>query len=223
MMMNLFDIFDPSVSMMFSLNWFSMILFMLIMPVSFWLIPSLYLYMYIELVEFMYKEFKDLMSKFNLFNYLFFMVLFLYILMNNMIGLFPYVFTASSHLSFSMSLSLPLWLSFMLFGLINNLNYMFMHLLPLGTPKILMPFMVLIESISNLIRPLTLCVRLSANIIAGHLIITLISNLGWNLDLFKLMIIYFIQIMLFMLELGVSLIQSYVFMVLSSLYSKEVN
>jgi F-type H+-transporting ATPase subunit a len=86
-----------------------------------------------------------------------------------------------------------------------------------------MPFIVVIESISNLIRPGTLAVRLSANIIAGHLLITLLGNqTAQASSSVILMTILIIQISLLTLECAVSLIQAYVFAVLSSLYSSEV-
>jgi len=85
-----------------------------------------------------------------------------------------------------------------------------------------MPFIVLIETISNIIRPGTLTVRLSANIIAGHLLLTLLGNQTSYSSNTILIIILTIQIMLLLLEIAVALIQAYVFTVLSSLYSREV-
>jgi F-type H+-transporting ATPase subunit a len=86
-----------------------------------------------------------------------------------------------------------------------------------------MPFMVCIETISNVIRPGTLAVRLTANIIAGHLLLTLIGNTGNSLSSILLSFLLIRQVALLLLESAVSIIQSYVFAVLSTLYSREVN
>jgi F-type H+-transporting ATPase subunit a len=82
---------------------------------------------------------------------------------------------------------------------------------------------VCIETIRNVIRPGTLAVRLTANIIAGHLLITLIGNNGPSLSLIFASILVIAQIALLILESAVAVIQSYVFAVLSTLYSREVN
>jgi F-type H+-transporting ATPase subunit a len=94
---------------------------------------------------------------------------------------------------------------------------------PQGTPRILIPFIVCIETIRNVIRPGTLAVRLTANIIAGHLLLTLIGNTGNSLSLILVNFLLIGQVALLMLESAVSIIQSYVFAVLSTLYSSEVN
>jgi len=94
---------------------------------------------------------------------------------------------------------------------------------PQGTPSILIPFIVCIETIRNIIRPGTLAVRLTANIIAGHLLLTLIGNTGNSLSTILLSVLIFSQIALLILESAVAIIQSYVFAVLSTLYSREVN
>nr|AEG25310.1 ATP synthase F0 subunit 6 [Philotrypesis pilosa] len=224
MMMNLFSIFDPSTSMSISFNWFSMFYIFLLLPNLYWLIPSRFQLLWILIFKYLLNEFYMLLNnKINVINCLMFISLFSLILLNNFMGMFSYIFTASSHLSFSLSLSLMLWLTFMIFGWIMNMNHMFTHLVPQGTPTILMPFMVLIETISNIIRPLTLAVRLSANMIAGHLLMTLISSTGSKLSLFMLFIMLMSQNLLVTLELSVSIIQAYVFTVLSTLYSTETN
>jgi F-type H+-transporting ATPase subunit a len=82
--------------------------------------------------------------------------------------------------------------------------------------------MVLIETISNLIRPGTLAVRLAANIIAGHLLLVLLGNQGPNLTSVFLTVLIITQILLLVLESAVAVIQSYVFAVLATLYSSEV-
>lgn len=125
-------------------------------------------------------------------------------------------------MTITLSLALPLWLSFIFFGWINNTKHIFAHLVPQGTPSVLIPFIVIIETISNVIRPGTLAVRLSANIIAGHLLLTLLGNTGNSISTFLLSILIITQLLLLTLETAVAIIQSYVFTILSTLYSREI-
>nr|YP_009441634.1 ATP synthase F0 subunit 6 [Incoltorrida madagassica]AOY39140.1 ATP synthase F0 subunit 6 [Incoltorrida madagassica] len=224
MMTNLFSSFDPSTNIMnLNLNWLSTFLGLMILPMIYWLIPSRWNIIWMKLIMFIYKEFKILLGPMSVNNSLIFISLFSYILFNNFLGLFPYIFTSSSHLTMTLTLALPLWLTFMMFGWFNHTQHMFTHLVPLGTPSILMPFMVLIETISNLIRPGTLAVRLTANMIAGHLLLTLLGNTGPIMPNFLIMFLLIIQILLLVLEMAVAVIQSYVFAILSTLYSSEVS
>jgi F-type H+-transporting ATPase subunit a len=85
-----------------------------------------------------------------------------------------------------------------------------------------MPFIVLIESVRNLIRPLTLAVRLIANMVAGHLLITLLGNQTALASNLTLLFLISTQIILLTLESAVAVIQSYVFAVLSTLYAREI-
>nr|AXS66604.1 ATP synthase F0 subunit 6 [Tenebrionoidea sp. 22 KM-2017] len=221
MMMNLFSSFEPSSNWNMSLNWISTMLMLLIIPNMYWMIPSRLNIMWIKIMSTLHKEFKTLMNIKG--STLMFISLFSFILFNNFLGLFPYIFTSTSHMILTLSLALPLWLTFMIFGWFNNTIHMFAHLVPLGTPPVLMPFMVCIETISNLIRPGTLAIRLSANMIAGHLLLTLLGNTGPSLNLIFINILLMIQFLLLMLESAVSMIQSYVFAILTTLYSSEVN
>nr|AXS66292.1 ATP synthase F0 subunit 6 [Staphylinoidea sp. 2 KM-2017] len=223
MMANLFSSFDPSTLLNFSLNWLSTILGMLFIPSMFWMIPSRWNILWIKIINILHNEFKILLNKSSKGMTLIFISLFSFILMNNFLGLFPYIFTSTSHLIFTLSLALPLWMSFMIYGWLNHTTHMFAHLMPMGTPAILMPFMVCIESISNIIRPGTLAVRLAANMIAGHLLMTLLGNTGPSMSLILLNILIFTQILLLILESAVAIIQSYVFAILSTLYSSETS
>nr|QRV62527.1 ATP synthase F0 subunit 6 [Hydroporus sanfilippoi] len=224
MMMNLFSTFDPSTNIMnLSLNWTSTFIGLLLIPMSFWMIPSRFMMIWINMITTLHMEFKILLGSFNHKGSTFiFISLFSFILFNNFMGLFPYIYTSSSHMSMTLSLALPLWLSFMIFGWINHTQHMFAHLVPQGTPPILMPFMVCIETISNMIRPGTLAVRLAANMIAGHLLLTLLGNTGPMMNSMLISILIIVQLLLLMLEFAVSIIQSYVFAILSTLYSSEV-
>nr|AML26468.1 ATP synthase F0 subunit 6 [Staphylinidae sp. BMNH 1274657] len=221
-MTNLFSSFDPSTNIL-SLNWLSTFLGILFIPSMYWLIPSRWNYLWIKIIMILHNEFKILLGTKIKGSTLIFISLFSIIMFNNFLGLFPYIFTSSSHLVMTLTLALPLWLSFMIYGWLNNTIHMFAHLVPQGTPPVLMPFMVLIESISNIIRPGTLAVRLAANMIAGHLLMTLLGNTGSSLSLIMINILIVTQVLLLILESAVAIIQSYVFAVLSTLYSSEVN
>nr|AFU50198.1 ATP synthase F0 subunit 6 [Phaedon armoraciae] len=223
MMMNLFSSFDPTSSFSLSLNWLSTLIGLMMIPPFFWLIPSRLNMLWIKITLTLHKEFKIIMNKNSNGNTLIFISLFMFILMNNFIGLFPYIFTSTSHMVLTLSMALPLWLSFMIYGWINYTMHMFTHLVPQGTPGILMPFMVCIETISNIIRPGTLAIRLSANMIAGHLLLTLLGNTGSSMSLMMLNILLLTQILLLILESAVSIIQAYVFVILSTLYSSETS
>nr|APX39944.1 ATP synthase F0 subunit 6 [Chaetocnema scheffleri] len=224
MMMNLFSSFDPSSNFNLNLNWMSLLLGLIIIPPMFWLIPSRFNFFWIKMINNLHKEFKILLGNYKTQgSTLIFISLFSMIMFNNFLGLFPYIFTSTSHMVITMSLSFPLWISFMLYGWINNTIHMLAHLVPQGTPNVLMPFMVCIETISNIIRPGTLAIRLSANMIAGHLLLTLLGNTGSMMSIWLLNLLIIVQILLLTLESAVALIQSYVFAVLTTLYSSEVN
>nr|YP_010478224.1 ATP synthase F0 subunit 6 [Nesophrosyne sp. 302 GMB-2012]UVI59668.1 ATP synthase F0 subunit 6 [Nesophrosyne sp. 302 GMB-2012] len=217
MMLNLFSVFDPSTGL-FSLNWFSMMAF-LFLPVPFWKTPSkltsIMMNIYMKIMKEIIMHIKTNKPTILMVS------MFMYLLTINTMGLLPYVFTTSAHLSMSLAIALTMWMSLMMYGWLNSTNKMFIHLVPTGTPKPLMPFMVMIESISNVIRPGSLAVRLTANMIAGHLLMSLLgNNLISNFPLMMMMMWLFMGLMVF--ELAVAFIQSYVFMTLSTLYSSEI-
>jgi F-type H+-transporting ATPase subunit a len=99
---------------------------------------------------------------------------------------------------------------------------MLAHLLPQGTPPILIVFMVVIELTRTIIRPITLCVRLTANLIAGHLLITLLGNFILSINLRSIALTSLCPLLLTILESAVALIQAYVFITLISLYLSEI-
>ena len=226
MITNLFSVFDPSTTILnLSLNWLRTFLGLFLIPVSYWLIPNRFQVIWNNILLTLHKEFKTLLgpSGHNG-RTLMFISLFSLIIFNNFLGLFPYIFTSTSHLTLTLTLAFPLWLSFILYGWINHTQHIFAHLVPQGTPPVLMPFMVCIETISNVIRPGTLAVRLTANIIAGHLLLTLLGNTGPIASNYLILsLILTTQIALLVLESAVAIIQSYVFAVLRTLYSREVN
>nr|YP_010265391.1 ATP synthase F0 subunit 6 [Dardanus arrosor]UIR97911.1 ATP synthase protein 6 [Dardanus arrosor] len=224
MMASLFSIFEPTSCLMdLSMNWISTFLGFLFLPYLYWAAPSRWSALWYKITLALYQEFKVILGPSQGSSAIMFVSLFSFIVFNNFLGLLPYVFTSSSHLTMTLGLSLPLWLTFMIYGWSNHTQHMFAHLVPQGTPGLLMPFMVLIESISNIIRPGTLAVRLMANMMAGHLLLTLLGGTGPSLSYYLLILLFIAQILLLLLESAVAIIQSYVFAVLSTLFASEIN
>nr|QOL00547.1 ATP synthase F0 subunit 6 [Ceracris nigricornis nigricornis]UXR11484.1 ATP synthase F0 subunit 6 [Ceracris nigricornis nigricornis] len=220
MMTNLFSTFDPSTNIFnLSLNWTSTFIGLLLIPSLFWLTPSRINILWNKMNLTLHNEFKTLLGpkSFNGTTFIFISI-FIMMMFNNFLGLFPYIFTSTSHLVFTFTIALPMWLSFMMFGWLNHTNHMFAHLVPQGTPPALMSFMVLIETISNIIRPGTL----AANMIAGHLLLTLLGNTGPSMTMNLISMLIIGQMLLLILESAVAMIQAYVFSILSTLYSSEV-
>ena len=222
MITNLFSIFDPSNNSIFSINWISFSLTTIILTRRFWAVNSYFPLITKNLFAIIEKEFTVILGiKINTGITKIMISIFLFILVNNFIGIFPYIFNITSHMRTNIRISLPLWVAIISFGFINYAKYILAHLVPQGTPGALISFMVLIEVIRNIIRPGTLAIRLTANIIAGHLLIALLGNQFVAAQLSSFIPIYLTQIALTTLELAVSVIQSYVFAVLIALYLRE--
>nr|YP_010291948.1 ATP synthase F0 subunit 6 [Phlaeoba antennata]ATO88584.1 ATP synthase F0 subunit 6 [Phlaeoba antennata] len=225
MMTNLFSTFDPSTNLFnLSLNWTSTFIGLLMIPSMFWFTSSRINIMWNKMNLTLHNEFKTLLGT-NSFNgtTFIFISIFIMMLFNNFMGLFPYIFTSTSHLTLTLTIALPLWLSFMLFGWINHTNHMFTHLVPQGTPPALMSFMVLIETVSNIIRPGTLAVRLAANINCSTPSINLISKY-WTIynNKFNYNLNYWTNNIINSSISSCNNFKAYVFSILSTLYSSEV-
>nr|ARX96605.1 ATP synthase F0 subunit 6 [Xylocopa appendiculata] len=221
--MNLFENFDPSTNQILSLNWIAAFLYLFLIPYSYWLIPSRLNMMWMNFIKLIYLEFKLISSNLYQSNIIMFISLMMMLMMMNFLSLMPYIFTMTSHMSFNLIMSLSLWTSFMLYGWIKLTKKSLSHLVPLNTPFLLMNFMVYIELISNIIRPWTLSIRLTANLIAGHLLLTLLGLFMSNLNNNYIMISsIFIQNLLLILEISMALIQAYVYSILSILYFSEI-
>nr|YP_009114949.1 ATP synthase F0 subunit 6 [Goniurosaurus luii]AIZ35727.1 ATP synthase F0 subunit 6 [Goniurosaurus luii] len=147
-----------------------------------------------------------------------------FLILLNLLGLLPYTFTPTTQLALNMALAIPFWLMTVLSGLRNAPTNSLGHLLPMGTPTILIPPLILIETISLFIRPLALGVRLTANLTAGHLLMQLISSAALILTSMMpliAMLTLMTLIMLTLLEMAVAMIQAYVFVLLITLYLQE--
>lgn len=222
MIRNLFSIFDPSTRFGARGNWLVLFLRLILFPKIKWRINSRWRISQTILIGSLLKEIKLLLPRTRLRGVFLFLSLFYLIVWNNRVGLSPYVFTPTRHLAVTLRLALPLWLGYFSYGWICKTKWILAHLVPQGTPSVLIPFMVLIERLRTLIRPGTLSIRLAANIIAGHLLLTLIRG---AVRVFSPLIglgIIRIQILLVILEVAVAFVQSYVLVVLRVLYAREI-
>ena len=148
--------------------------------------------------------------------------LFCFLVILNLCGLVPYVFSWTSHLVFSVSLGLPIWFSLIASGALFNPKSAAASLLPIGAPGLLNPFLILIETVRIRVRPLTLSLRLAANMAAGHIILGLVGNfLPAREDLLRVVLLVVFQVCYTLFEVAICIIQAYIFCLLLSLYSDE--
>jgi len=225
-MTGLFSSFDPTIrifSINIRLNWAAGLIVRLRLPQSYWLVNSQFRKRALNIIYSLKKELGAVLGVRELPGTSFmFINIFLFILFSNLIGLLPYIFTRTRHLSVTLVLALPLWLGRIIWSIVFQYNRLLAHLVPLGTPAVLIPVMVLIETVSSVIRPITLSIRLAANIVAGHLLLTLLGTQGPGLAGTALVSMILGLVLLLFLELAVACIQSYVFTILSSLYLGEL-
>ena len=153
--------------------------------------------------------------------------LFIFILVNNLIGMVPYSFASTSHFIFTFALSFTVVLGATILGFQKHGLVFFSLLVPAGCPLALLPLLVLIEFISYLSRNVSLGLRLGANILSGHMLLNILAGFTYNIMtsgfvFFLLGLIPLAFIIAFSgLELGIAFIQAQVFVVLSSSYIKD--
>lgn len=170
---------------------------------------------------------KENLGKNSLIYFPFIYTIFLFVLLSNVLGLVPYSFTTTSHLVVTLALALSIFGGIVIISAQTHKIHVFSHFLPSGTSLALALLLVPIEVISFIFKPLSLAVRLFANIIAGHTLLKVIGGFSWSLmkkgGFFFLLhfVPLFVLVLLIGLELGVALIQTYVFTILICIYFRE--
>jgi ATP synthase subunit 6 len=153
--------------------------------------------------------------------------LFVFILFNNLIGLVPYSFTVTSHLIVTFTLSLSTFVGVFIIGCQRHKLKMLSVFLPANTSVFLALLLVPIEFVSYIFKPISLGVRLFANLMAGHTLLKVIVGFSWSLLMLEelLSITHIIPLLILVLlmglELGVAVIQAYVFIVLTCIYLND--
>ena len=157
----------------------------------------------------------------------FIFTLFVFVLLSNLIGLVPYSFTLTSHLIVTFALAMIVFISVNIAGARIHGLKMFSLFLPAGTTFPLSLLLVPIEFVSYMFKPISLSVRLFANLMAGHTLLKVIAGFGWALMgcTGVLFLAHYVPLAvlfpLFGLELAVALIQAYVFSILSCIYLND--
>nr|ANZ03434.1 ATP synthase F0 subunit 6 [Viana regina] len=227
MMVDIFSHFDDQQLSLISgylFLWVFSFYFLFIINFRYWVSKSEFVVFFEVLVSFIFSQIRYSSSRYIKGFNLFLVSLFCFLFFLNLIGLVPYTFSVSSHLVLTLSLSLPAWSALVLSSVFNNVKIALGHFLPVGTPSSLVVFMVLVETVSVFIRPLTLALRLVANMGTGHIILGLIGAfLSSSMFFFGYsgFILGLVQVGYSLVEFGVSFIQAYIFMLLLSLYSEE--
>jgi ATP synthase subunit 6 len=139
----------------------------------------------------------------------------------NFLGMLPYISSSTRQLFFNLRLVLPLWAGLCAMSLSFSPVTYLSHLAPLGSPLFLVPFLVVIETIRIMVRPITLSVRISANIRTGHIILGLVrGSSSVSLGGFSTFVVFLCSFYI-VFEIGVCLIQSYIIILLPTLYNDE--
>ena len=151
--------------------------------------------------------------------------LFFLILGLNLLGFFTYTFTPTTHISITFGMAFSVWIGVIILGVKKfKMNFLSVFL-PHGVPLFMSPFLVLIEIVSNISRLVALGMRLAANLTSGHVLLAILSDFGWKLIIstfgFAVIIPIIITCLMCILELGVLVIQAYVFCLLSMIYIKD--
>jgi len=147
--------------------------------------------------------------------------LFMFILSCNLFGMIPYGFTVTSHISITFALAMMVFLLVTLLGIYLHGFHFFSLFLPAGTPWWLAPLMVVIELFAYLARPVSLSLRLAANMVAGHVLLKVMAGFVVSMAIYlKILPIPFI-VVLIGFELFVAVLQAYIFTILSCVYLND--
>jgi ATP synthase subunit 6 len=154
--------------------------------------------------------------------------IFIFILFSNLLGMIPYTLTVTSHPIITLGFALSLWIGITIIGLAKHKLHFFHLFVPNGVPVPMIPIVATLELLGYVIRPISLGVRLFANMFAGHTLLNIISFFTWNIMIYGgiLGILAIFPIMLILalitLEFVICVLQSYVFTVLVASYLNDV-
>jgi ATP synthase subunit 6 len=194
---------------------------------SFFIIPTGWQHLIEKLYALVTQLLSDIITTGSEKYFPFMSLVFMFILLNNLIGLIPYSFTITSHITLTFFMSFSIFVAMNVIGFQKHGVELFSLFLPANTGFFLALLLVPIELISYIAKPISLGVRLFINLMAGHSLLKVIVGFSWNMLLVENIkaIVYILPLLILVLlmglELGVALIQAYVFITLTSIYLNE--
>ena len=151
----------------------------------------------------------------------FIFTLFMFILFSNLIGMVPYTFTVTSHIIVTFALAAIVFVGVTVIGFARHGAGFIKFFVPDGVPVFLLPLLVVIEILSYLTRPVSLSVRLFANMMAGHTMLKVFAGFVISLGIYGGLAPFIFIVALTFLEVGIAFLQAYVFTILSCIYLND--
>jgi F-type H+-transporting ATPase subunit a len=171
--------------------------------------------------EFVAKMVRDNTGSEGMVFFPFIFSLFFFILTLNMLGMVPYAFTVTSHIIITFALALLVFILVTIVGFIKNGAGFLRLFVPSGAPVLLLPLLIVIEAISYFIRPISLSVRLFANMMAGHVMLKVFASFVVGLGVLAGWAPLLFMVALTGLEILIAFLQAFVFAVLTSIYLND--
>lgn len=143
--------------------------------------------------------------------------LFMFILTCNLLGMIPFTFTVMSHVMVTFVMGMTVFIGITIIGLARHGFHFFSYFLPSGTPAVMAPLMVFTELFAYMVRPVSLSVRLAANMTAGHIVMKVIAGF---VAMFPVFAVFPFALLTFLtgFEIFVAILQAYIFTILSCVY-----
>ncbi|MGX6959956.1 MAG: F0F1 ATP synthase subunit A [Rickettsia endosymbiont of Pentastiridius leporinus] len=147
--------------------------------------------------------------------------LFIFILFCNLLGMIPYGFTVTSHIVVTFALAILVFLIVTIIGFITHGTHFLSLFLPHGTPLWLAPLMIIIELFAYLARPVSLSLRIAANMMAGHILLKVIAGFAVSLMIYLKFLPIPLMVVLIGFEIFVAMLQAYIFTILACVYLND--
>ena len=221
---SLFDISITNATIYMFLSFFFFLLLNFFGTYKSYIIPHKY-QIIIELIyTFIFDLLKDQATLKGQFFFPILFVTFGFVLFSNFLGLMPYAFTPTSHITITFAIAFSFFVGLTIVGFMKQGISFLKLFVPSGVPVMLLPLIVLIEIMSYFIRPISLSVRLFANMLAGHTLLHIVA--GFGISLFKKSFVFGLIPVVFLLavsflEFGIAFLQAYVFIILLAIYLND--
>ncbi|MCC8416693.1 MAG: F0F1 ATP synthase subunit A [Rickettsia endosymbiont of Gnoriste bilineata] len=151
----------------------------------------------------------------------FIFTLFMFILLCNLLGMIPYGFTVTSHIAVTFALAIMIFFMVTIIGFITHGLHFLSIFLPKGTPLWLAPLMIVIELFAYLARPISLSLRLAANMMAGHVLLKVMAGFIVSLMIFLKFLPIPLIVILIGFEIFIAILQAYIFAILACVYLND--